>query len=199
MNKQELIEKIKKAIKDKLSGNYYREVDNYGRTEYEHYTEGDAQSVANDIILDLEEDLKQLDEPQKPVVPQFVADYIEEYRGGGATLYEMMDSSEDEVYTWLFGNPRIETENERQLLFAQAYAVGYEVEKEPLYYIKLFVPTNPVVGLYLGFNTEGKFDHSYGKPHITWGWKYTFTEAEIKAIDERYWAFAVPVDEVEEG
>lgn len=80
--------------------------------------------------------VKELDEPQKPVVPKFVADYIEEYRGGGATLYEMMDSSEDEVYTWLFGNPRIETENERQLLFAQAYAVGYEVEKEPLWAIK---------------------------------------------------------------
>ncbi|MDV4935949.1 DUF1642 domain-containing protein [Enterococcus faecium] len=81
-------------------------------------------------------DLKQLDEPQKPFVPKFVADYIEEYRGGGATLYEMMDSSEDEVYTWLFGNPRIETENERQLLFAQAYAVGYEVEEEPKWVVK---------------------------------------------------------------
>ncbi|WP_369118299.1 DUF1642 domain-containing protein [Enterococcus thailandicus] len=96
------------------------------------------------------------------------------------------------------------TENEVEMhdittVLCDALRYGYEVEKEPLYYIKLFVPTNPVVGLYLGFNTEGKFDHSYGKPHITWGWKYTFTEAEIKAIDERYWAFAVPVDEVEEG
>lgn len=80
--------------------------------------------------------IKQLEEPQKPVVPKFVADYIEEYRGEEATLYEMMDNSEDEVYTWLFGNPRIETENERQLLFAQACAVGYEVEKEPLWAIK---------------------------------------------------------------
>lgn len=80
--------------------------------------------------------IKQLEEPQKPVVPKFVADYIEEYRGEEATLYEMMDNSEDEVYTWLFGNPRIETENERQLLFAQAYAVGYEVEKEPVWAIK---------------------------------------------------------------
>ena len=26
-----------------------------------------------------------------------------------------------------------------------------------------------------------------------------FTESEIKAIDERYWAFAVPVEEVVEG
>ena len=30
-------------------------------------------------------------------------------------------------------------------------------------------------------------------------WKNTFTESEIKEIDERYWAFAVPVEEVAEG
>ncbi|WP_237558685.1 DUF1642 domain-containing protein, partial [Enterococcus hirae] len=29
--------------------------------------------------------------------------------------------------------------------------------------------------------------------------KQYFTEKEIKAIDERYWAFAVPVEEVAEG
>ncbi|WP_141668213.1 DUF1642 domain-containing protein, partial [Enterococcus faecium] len=30
-------------------------------------------------------------------------------------------------------------------------------------------------------------------------WKNTFTESEIKAIDERYWPFAVPVEEEAEG
>lgn len=93
-------------------------------------------SSKNQFKLKEEQPKVTLDEPQKPVVPKFVADYIEEYRGKEATLYEMMDNSEDEVYTWLFGNPRIETENERQLLFAQAYAVGYEVEKEPVWAIK---------------------------------------------------------------
>ncbi len=63
-------------------------------------------SISNNQFKLKEEQPKvTLDKPQKPVVPKFVADYIEEYRGGGATLYEMMDSSEDEVYTWLFGNP----------------------------------------------------------------------------------------------
>ena len=28
---------------------------------------------------------------------------------------------------------------------------------------------------------------------------YQLTEPEIKAIDERYWAFAVPLEEVTEG
>lgn len=140
-------------------------------------------------------DLKQLDESQKPVVPKFVADYIEEYRGGGATLYEMMDSSEDEVYTWLFGNPRIETENERQLLFAQAYAVGYEVEKEPLYEV--------IIGdLYLIKKFNNRNDFYFDTSCSLCAWEksaYQLTESEIKAIDERYWPFAVPVEEVGEG
>ena len=139
--------------------------------------------------------IKQLDEPQKPVVPKFVADYIEEYRGGGATLYEMMDSSEDEVYTWLFGNPRIETENERQLLFAQAYAVGYEVEKEPLYEV--------IIGdLYLIKKFNNRNDFCFDTSCSLCAWEksaYQLTEAEIKSIDERYWPFAVPVEEVVEG
>lgn len=138
-----------------------------------------------------------MDEPHKPVVPKFVADYIEEYRGGGATLYEMMDSSEDEVYTWLFGNPRIETENERQLLFAQAYAVGYEVEKEPLYYVKLPVVYFNHLDLetYLMKDDRGNITIADNNDFDD----MKFTESEIKAIDERYWPFAVPVEEVEEG
>lgn len=49
---------------------------------------------------------------------------------------------------------------------------GYDIEKEQLYYVKL-----PGVG-YLN-NADGGIKH---------------TEQEIKAIDERYLAFAVKVD-----
>ncbi len=121
MNKQELIDKLASLVGS---------IEDFKGISTFH----DGKYAGLEHALEL---IKQLDEPQKPFVPKFVADYIEEYRGGGATLYEMMDSSEDEVYTWLFGNPRIETENERQLLFAQAYAVGYEVEKEPQYMVPL--------------------------------------------------------------
>lgn len=120
MNKQELIDKLARLVGS---------MEDFKGISAFH----DGKYAGLEHALEL---IQQLNESQKPVVPKFVADYIEEYRGGGATLYEMMDSSEDEVYTWLFGNPRIETENERQLLFAQAYAVGYEVEKEPLWAIK---------------------------------------------------------------
>ncbi|EME7110465.1 DUF1642 domain-containing protein [Enterococcus faecium] len=186
MNKQELIDELKrislekqhKALTHPESKNYY-----------------EGMVMAYSQVVHMVNTVLKLDEPQKPVVPKFVADYIEEYRGGGATLYEMMDSSEDEVYTWLFGNPRIETENERQLLFAQAYAVGYEVEKEPLYEV--------IIGdLYLIKKFNNRNDFCFDTSCSLCAWEksaYQLTEAEIKAIDERFWPFAVPVEEVAEG
>lgn len=188
MNKQELIEKLTEYV-----NRYEAVTDEYYQGRHGAYG----------VTLKL---VKQLDEPQKPVVPQFVADLVD---WTNKMQCAPSDIIQDFQKNGELANIPCNLESEKlSEYFEKAYCrydfekacfVGYEVEKEPLYYIKLFVPTNPVVGLYLGFNTEGKFDHSYGKPHITWGWKYTFTEAEIKAIDERYWAFAVPVDEVEEG
>lgn len=125
-------------------------------------------------------------EPQKPVVPKFVADYIEEYRGGGATLFEMMDNSEDEVYTWLFGNHRIEIENERQLLFAQAYATGYEVEKEQLYVMP--VPYIPFPAHYCVEDDHISFRQGNAQK---------FTQAELDRCFPDIKQFAVPVEEVE--
>ncbi|MFS1203949.1 DUF1642 domain-containing protein [Enterococcus lactis] len=178
MNKQELIDKLASLVGS---------IEDFKGISTFH----DGKYAGLEHALEL---IKQLDEPQKPFVPKFVADYIEEYRGGGATLYEMMDSSEDEVYTWLFGNPRIKTENERQLLFAQAYAVGYEVEKEPLYEV--------IIGnLFLVKKFNNRNDSCFvNKFELCWWEKsaYQLTEPEIKAINERFWAFAVPVEEVVE-
>ncbi|MGH1740058.1 DUF1642 domain-containing protein [Enterococcus lactis] len=82
--------------------------------------------------------LEQLDEPQKPVVPKFVADWIElckekadlisclsgsyEY---GVNQYKRITEDED----WLF-------EADHQELVARAWLYGYEIEKEPLWAIK---------------------------------------------------------------
>ncbi len=74
---------------------------------------------------------------------------------------------------------------------------GYEVEKEPLYYVKL-----PVVYFnhwdletYLMKDDRGNITIADNNDFDN----MKFTESEIKAIDERYWPFAVPVEEVVEG
>ncbi len=139
--------------------------------------------------------MKKLDEPQKPVVPKFVADWIElckekadlisclsgsyEY---GVNQYKRITEDED----WLF-------EADHQELVARAWLYGYEVEKEPLYEV--------IIGnLFLVKKFNNRNDSCFvNKFELCWWEKsaYQLTEPEIKAIDERYWAFAVPVEEVE--
>lgn len=141
--------------------------------------------------------IKQLDEPQKPVVPRFVADWIElckekadlisclsgsyEY---GVNQYKRITEDED----WLF-------EADHQELVARAWLYGYEVEKEPLYEV--------IIGnLFLVKKFNNRNDSCFvNKFELCWWEKsaYQLTESEIKAIDERYWPFAVPVEEVIEG
>ncbi|EAE5214606.1 DUF1642 domain-containing protein [Listeria monocytogenes] len=131
-------------------------------------------------------------------VPKFVADAIGTFK---EKEYDLAVAIDYETYTdecvkelsldktmcgWLW-----ETSN--QELFARAWMGEYEVEQEPLYYIKAidsysgYVNLNLKTGTYT-MSTNGEFD----------GYKTKFTESEIKNIDTRYWDFAVPVEEVEE-
>ena len=101
MNKQELIKKYKRL---------------------EGVWDAPGAEIARQIFL---QDLEQLDEPQKPVVPQFVADFISEQKKQGHTLSYSIDASmSDRVAEWHWGNSE---------LFARAWLDGYEIEKERRY------------------------------------------------------------------
>ena len=86
-----------------------------------------------------------------------------------------------------------------------------EKPKENLYFVKL--PGMTALDAYLckscspgeiGYHevysskepNKIRFSSRYNKQY-SGGWQRQFTESEIKAIDERYWAFAAPVEEVE--
>ena len=107
MNTQELIEKI--ANLDRV----------YGEKYY----------VALEDVLDL---VKQLDEPQKVVVPQFVADWIEECKNDDFHLFGAMEaiSLNQKKLDYCF------REDDNMELFARAWLDGYEVEKEKRYTIR---------------------------------------------------------------
>lgn len=156
-----------------------------------------------------------VEEQERIVVPQFVADAIDTFKDEGDSLAVAIDY---EVYTdelvkelsldrkmrgWLW-----ETSN--QELFARAWMGEYEVEQETLYYVRL-----PIVRLNtLGTAVEGDYKYlwadqatgennifqslEYPSTLIQSGWKTKFTESEIKNMDTRYWAFAVPVEDLEE-
>lgn len=88
------------------------------------------------------EDLKQLDEPQKPVIPQFVAGWLNYCKLTGVDLYHAFEMGDlylgnyayQKDYSKLKGY--FETEN-NQDLFARAWLDGYEVEKEKQYEVLL--------------------------------------------------------------
>ena len=106
MNKQELIERIK-CLKN-LFGN---------KAEY----------IEIDVAIEL---IEQLDEPQKTVVPQFVADWIETCKENNIiSLSGAFEYAKEEVDTWL-------SDWKNQEIFASAWIFGYEVEKEKRYYVR---------------------------------------------------------------
>lgn len=146
-------------------------------------------------IYKVRELIEQLDEQPKVTVPQFLAKFIQDNKGNSASdifsqdwFHESVDETDDEVNKWLYDNDTAENDR-RYLIAVQAFVTGeYEVEKEPLYQIQ-FPGTS--WGAYLTKADNGDlviFQNADSGSN--------FTESEIKSIDERYWAFAVQVEEV---
>ncbi|MGC4668413.1 DUF1642 domain-containing protein, partial [Enterococcus hirae] len=145
------------------------------------------------IYTNIIDDLNQLDEQQKPVVDSFVADWFEENKDdldnaifGYLVFWEERDT-DSVLYQWFAKSEN----NPIETLIRMKD--GYEVEKEPLYTVELpsMTPSKLV------------FDEDYCKYKIVGDYtvgrlRHHLTEKEIKYFDERYWAFAVPVEEVAE-
>ncbi|MBC1379396.1 DUF1642 domain-containing protein [Listeria innocua] len=127
-----------------------------------------------------------------PVVPQFVADWYEKHKSIleykiWEYIYDWDDQDcESDFYDFM------DDDNLKPIETLIKMRNGYEVEKEQLYYVKLI---DQATG-YLNVRRDGcKSLNNSVQNDI---FKTKFTEAEIKAIDERYWQFAVPVEEVTE-
>ncbi|ENT7083185.1 DUF1642 domain-containing protein [Listeria monocytogenes] len=131
-------------------------------------------------------------EPELVVVPQFAGDWINHCKQREYDLACLLDYEESnmpaETCSWL------RSKDSNQELIVRAWLDGYEVEKEPLYYVQLI---QGICG-YLNVRNDGiQFLNSRGQ---TAELKTRFTEKEIKAMDKggAYWQFAVLVEELEE-
>lgn len=193
MNKQALINKLTKYV------------ERYEGATDEYYQ---GKRSAYEIALKSAKKLG-LDEPQKPVVPKFFDDWAKRViakhdefyaislvaRAGWGygvdfELSEKGSSSENkELLYWLVDKCSDNYPNKKKAIEALLY--GYEVEKEPLYEV--------IIGdLYLIKKFNNRNDFCFDTSCSLCAWEksaYQLTEAEIKAIDERYWPFAVPVEE----
>lgn len=169
MNKQELIEKYKSALNKvhKVYGDYYK-------------------TEAYEEVL---KDLKQLDEPQKPVVKQFVADWYEECKDNleyniWSYIYNWEQKEKSEFKNWLdFGrNNPIQT-------LINMHQFGYEVE-EKRYTVKIKAVDQYLVSAkdenFLGFLTS-KLRTYFTRKELEeagFGWVFDCEGIEIEEVEK---------------
>ena len=145
--------------------------------------------IATEEVL---KDLKQLDEPQKPVVPPFVADYIKyaiENDWDLQDLFKYIEDEEDEkLLRWVYHERNQET-------LAAAWINGYTVEKEKRYYVR-FKGMESDDFNYLNFI---KFQHAWVLSSIKLDKKFR-TEHTKKQLEEAgfSWVFHCEGIEIEE-
>lgn len=132
-----------------------------------------------DRIIDT---IKQLDEPQKVIVPQFVADWIEESKKSCETVVEFFGYkfSNIEMIKYL-------QKKERSNLVTRAWLDGYEVEEEKRYTVVMKATKQP-----LYYNAmDKKLFFSMG------GLATNFTQKQLEEADFG-WVFDCPGIEIEE-
>lgn len=134
MNKQEAIEKIDRVLSSPRSIGGYP------------YDYEDGLRYAKDII-------NQIDEPERPVIPKFVARAIETHKALGKSLHSLSYLTNNKEYNeWLRSDMKIKPE--RFEMVARAWLDGYEVEKEKLYTARLKLITISYVN-YINKRSDG--------------------------------------------
>lgn len=137
---------------------------------------------------------QELIEPQKPVVPKFVADWFEECKDAlEFSIWELcvdsFNSDEQGMLGWIqqSENNPIET-----LVHMKE---GYEVKKEPLYTVTIKLDRKYHLATDEGDGNE-EIITTLTTVDDVFGYRYELTEQEIKLADENLWKFAVPVEGV---
>ena len=174
MNKQEVISKLKSAIpKNNIDG----------------YQRGEAAGLNFALLL-----LAELDEPEKPVVPKFVADWYEEHKDNFEYSVHCLCVQGCEplrqIDVWFD-----KTKNKPIETLVMMHKFGYEIEKDKLYTVEL---PNPNAGghVVLCKTSDGIVSIAFaGMARWKGGKNFQLTESEIKEDFAWAWQFAKEVGE----
>lgn len=125
---------------------------------------------------------------EKPVVPQYVADWLEENdwrkdTSGRQTIFDAFDNLTLDVSNGFYVDVKKWVE-ENGNIFAQAWAFGYEVEKEPRYTVRI-----KATNQYLCNDGIG--------PHFSPGFRTDFRKRDVEELGLG-WVFDCPGVEVKE-
>ena len=168
MNKQELIEKIKK-------------MDSYMFNFRPHINET---QVLNYI--------RQLDEPEKVTLPRPVANWISCVRGRNKTLHFALENAPEDVNLWF-----CENEKNRQNIFADAWVNGYHIERVKRYIVKVKGVEEGYDHLNYRISSDKWFFSGEGEP-LDFRTKHTRKQLEIGGFGKVFNSPLFEVEEVEE-
>ena len=177
MNKKEAIEKIKDLYNFVMEDGPF-EVDLINKNQ----------------VLDI---VSQIDEPQKVVVPKFVAEWIKWCKCSGWHLQKVLSRLDDDekVGDWAY-DENDDLIPEKVDMIARAWLDGYEIEQEKLYTVEIPDPHGLYKIRYLYRDVGGNI--------LIGGTDYTgiflnvethLTEAEIKQDFSWAFQFAKPVED----
>ncbi|WP_395531274.1 DUF1642 domain-containing protein [Enterococcus faecium] len=221
MNKQELIDELAKYVKS-----YENAMDEHGQGRYGAYevslklvkrlneskiTDEQAWNKVAEAYPESAQSLRNtLDnavfgktvEHQKPVVPKFVAEWFEENKDDlEFAIWELCvdsyGSAEQGMLNW------IQQSENKSIETLIRMKDGYEVEKEPLYYVRLpyevwdeEAAELKTEYLYLHYEITSDETRIFPTKEPRKGFVAKLDELTIKSADENYWPFAVPVEKV---
>ena len=191
MNKQELIDKLKEILTTPSEIEEGYDFD-------DGYDFGIERAIS--LAEDLDEQQAPINKPEKPVVPQFVADWYEDHKGNFEIHLSGLcinftchrERLNDKLANWYE-----QLENKPIQTLVNMHQFGYEVEKEKLYTVEIPNP-NSFSLIILRRNEEGKIYISFNIPNLE-KWKtdenIQLTESEIKKDFEWAWKFAEEVED----
>ena len=168
MNKQEAIELLQDVAKRAC------------------YRTGRCSVHINEIV----ELVNQIDEPQKPVIPKFVAEWLEksDWRKdtlGRQTIFDVFDNLTLDASNGFYVDVKKWVE-ENGNIFAQAWVFGYEIEQEKLYTVEI---PNPNLNAHVVLQKTGDGLVLVTVGNAGWAeWESSkLTEVEIKQDFEWAW------------
>jgi hypothetical protein len=131
---------------------------------------------------------------EKPVVPQYVADWYEEHKNDlnediWAYLTSWADTKWDEFKYWMYHTGK----NEAITTIVNMHQFGYEVEKEARYTVKIKGRLGQYLGKYYLNNEE--LTPQFTRTQYSEGGSFTRTELEANGFG---WVFDCPGVEVKE-
>ena len=153
----------------------------------------------NDLVVGLnvaKHIINQINEPQKVVVPKFVAEWIKSKKKSFSDMsaiymYDNLTLDNNgchyhDVWLWAIAHHHD---------FIKAWHDGYTVEKEPLYTVEITDPNSYVYYRYLSRNDNGICIDASNDAKWKQKKRNQFTEAEIKQDFDFLWQFAKHVED----